>query len=215
MVEISRRGLMLVISSPSGAGKTSIVKKMLKFDPRLTMSVSVTTRPKRPGEQDGVDYHFVSKEDFEGMIEKGEILEHAVVFGHYYGTPKSFVMDTLSKGQDVVFDIDWQGTQQLSHMARTDLVSIFILPPSVGDLEKRLTKRAQDSTDVVKYRMQSASEQISHWAEYDYVVVNEDLEKSTQQVLSILTAERLKRTRQNGLINFVNQLRAQSVDYSS
>ena len=198
---------MLVLSSPSGAGKTTISRALLAHDESLEMSVSATTRPKRPGEVAGVDYHFVEAVDFNLMINRDELLEHAKVFDNYYGTPAKPVMDTLEQGRDVLFDIDWQGTQQLKQKARDDLVSVFILPPSTGELERRLHSRAQDSDEVVARRMAKAADEMSHWAEYDYIVVNHDIEASVEQVRSILTAERLARERQTGLLEFVKGLR--------
>lgn len=207
MTKINRRGFMLVLSSPSGAGKTSIATKILEIDKTVNVSISVTTRTMRPGEKEGVDYFFVSKEQFLNMLKNNELLEHADVFDNSYGTPRQYVFDTLSNGKDIIFDIDWQGTQQLSQLARVDLVSIFILPPSLIELEKRLNSRAQDSQEVIMKRMKEASNEVSHWAEYDYVIVNENLEKSVEQVHAIIMAERLKRTRQRGLLDFVNKLR--------
>ncbi|MET4699953.1 guanylate kinase [Constrictibacter sp. MBR-5] len=204
---IHRRGLMLVLSSPSGAGKTTISRRLLELEPGLSMSVSATTRPKRPGETAGRDYHFVDKTEFGLMINRAELMEHAKVFGHYYGTPRKPVEDTLAGGKDVLFDIDWQGTQQLAESARDDLVSVFILPPSIAELERRLKRRAQDSDDVVAARMAKASDEMSHYFEYDYVVVNRDVDRSVQQVQAILHAERLKRRRQIGLGDFVKALR--------
>lgn len=206
-VEIERRGLMLVLSSPSGAGKTTLTRRLLEDDGEISMSVSVTTRPRRPAERDGVDYHFIEAVDFNLMVNRQQLLEHAKVFGHYYGTPEGPVMDTLEQGHDVLFDIDWQGTQQLAQKARDDLVSIFILPPSTKELERRLKQRAQDSDEVVAERMSRASDEISHWPEYDYVIVNADVEAALEQVHSILRAERLKRERQPGLLDFVKMLR--------
>lgn len=206
-MEIERRGLMLVLSSPSGAGKTTLSRRLLEDDPDISMSVSVTTRPPRPGEQEGIDYRFVETVDFNLMVNRQELLEHAKVFGHYYGTPEGPVMQTLAQGQDVLFDIDWQGTQQLAQKARDDLVSIFILPPSTKELERRLKRRAQDSDEVVAQRMARAADEISHWPEYDYVIVNADVELALSQVRSILIAERLKRERQPGLLDFVKLLR--------
>lgn len=198
---------MLVLSSPSGAGKTTISRALLKEDDNLVMSVSATTRPRRPGEQDGKDYFFVEPVDFNLMINRDELLEHAKVFSHYYGTPRGPVEDALSEGQDILFDIDWQGTQQLAHKARTDLVSVFILPPSTDALEKRLKTRALDSAEVIDQRMSKAAEEISHWSEYDYVVINDDLDRCLAEVKAILTAERVRRTRRTGLIQFVGRLR--------
>jgi guanylate kinase len=207
MIEIVRRGLMLVLSSPSGAGKTTIVKQILEQDPNIDVSISVTTRPMRPNEIDGKDYYFITRDRFREMIKNSELLEHAEVFGHGYGTPKKQVLDVLAAGRDIIFDIDWQGTQQLAQLARTDLVSIFVLPPSTEELTKRLYQRDQDAPEVIERRMAGAANEMSHWAEYEYVIVNQDLEESVQQVQSILTAERLRRTRQKGLIDFVNELR--------
>lgn len=204
---IERRGLMLVLSSPSGAGKTTISRQLLNIEPELHMSVSVTTRPPRPGERSGVDYFFVTPEEFGVMKDQRDLLEYAKVFGNHYGTPKKPVAAAMAAGRDVLFDIDWQGTQQLAEHAREDLVSIFILPPSTAELERRLRWRAQDPADVVAARMAKASDEISHWAEYDYVVVNEDVERSLAQVRAILHAERLRRRRQTGLSDFVKRLR--------
>lgn len=204
---IRRRGLMLVLSSPSGAGKTTISRALLEGDPSISMSVSVTTRPPRRGEREGVDYLFIDKAAFDGMVEAGELLEHARVFDHHYGTPRGTVEAALADGRDVLFDIDWQGTQQLAEAARDDLVRIFILPPSLGELERRLHTRAQDSEETVRRRMAKAMDEVSHWAEYDYIVINEDLEDSTAKVRSILAAERLRRHRQIGLDGFVRSLR--------
>ncbi|WP_334128856.1 guanylate kinase [Sneathiella sp.] len=204
---LKRRGLMLVLSSPSGAGKTTISRALLQEDHNLVMSVSATTRPPRPGEIEGKDYFFVEPVDFNLMINRGELLEHAKVFNHYYGTPKGPVDAALAEGRDVLFDIDWQGTQQLAHKARADLVSVFILPPSTAALEQRLKTRAQDSAEVIASRMSKAAEEISHWSEYDYVVVNDDLERCLAEVKAILTAERVRRTRRIGLIDFVSGLR--------
>ena len=203
---ISRRGLMLVLSSPSGAGKTSIARKLLELDEAITMSVSVTTRKKRPGEVAGRDYHFIDRTEFDLMVNRRELLEHAKVFDNYYGTPRKPVEEQLAKGRDVLFDIDWQGTQQLRDAAREDLVSVFILPPSTGELERRLRSRAQDTPAIVAKRMSKASDEMSHWPEYDYIVVNHDFEKSVAEVHSILTAERMRRQRQIGLPNFVKGL---------
>lgn len=205
--ETTRRGLMLVLASPSGAGKTAISRKLLERDSNLTMSVSVTTRPKRPGEASGVDYRFVDSTEFDLMIKQGELLEYAKVFGHDYGTPEEPVEAALASGRDVLFDIDWQGTQQLVENARDDLVAVFILPPSTAELERRLRERAQDSDEVVAERMAKAADEMSHWPEYDYIVVNHDIEESVGQVHAILVAERLRRERQLGLADFVKRLR--------
>ncbi len=198
---------MLVLSSPSGAGKTSIVSEILQLEPHLRTSISVTTRPKRPNEVDGVHYIFVTVEEFHERSERGDFFETAEVFGNWYGTPKQFVLDTLEKGHDVVFDIDWQGTQQISQSSRDDLVTVFVLPPSMQELELRLRGRNQDTEAVVNKRMNEATAEMSHWAEYNYIVVNYDLEESVEIVRSILTAERHRRKRQNGLAEFVNSMR--------
>jgi guanylate kinase len=204
---IQRRGLMLVLSSPSGAGKTTLSRQLLENDSHIQLSVSFTTREKRPGERDGVDYKFIDTASFRGMIERGEFLEHARVFDHYYGTPGAPVEAALNAGRDMLFDIDWQGTQLLKEKGREDLVTVFILPPSTRDLEKRLITRAQDSPEIVARRMAKAADEMSHWAEYDYAVINRDIATSLIQLKSILTAERLKRERQYGLAAFVKALR--------
>ncbi len=204
---IQRRGLMLVLSSPSGAGKTTLSRLLLENDAHIQLSVSCTTREKRPGEKDGVDYKFIDTPTFRGMIERAEFLEHARVFDHYYGTPRPPVEAALTGGRDMLFDIDWQGTQQLKEKARDDLVTVFILPPSTRELERRLITRAQDPPDVVARRRSKAADEMSHWAEYDYVVINRNIGESLTQLKSILTAERLKRERQFGLSGFVKALR--------
>ena len=204
---IQRRGLMLVLSSPSGAGKTTLSRQLLDNDKQIQLSVSYTTRQKRPGERDGVDYRFVDTATFRGMIERKQLLEYAEVFGNYYGTPRGPVDDALNAGKDMLFDIDWQGTQQLRDKGRADLVTVFILPPSTRDLEKRLLTRAQDPKDIVAQRMAKAADEMSHWAEYDYVVVNSDIGTSLTNLKAILTAERLKRERQVGMSGFVKALR--------
>ena len=204
---IQRRGLMLVLSSPSGAGKTTLSRQLLENDSHIQLSVSCTTRAKRPGEKDGVDYKFIDTPSFRGMIERDEFLEHARVFDHYYGTPRAPVEAALHGGRDMLFDIDWQGTQQLKEKVRNDLVTVFILPPSTRDLEKRLITRAQDSPDIVARRMAKAADEMSHWAEYDYAIINRDIATSLMQLKAILTAERLKRERQQGLESFVKALR--------
>ena len=208
MKDIRRKGIMLVLSSPSGAGKTTIANRLLALEKNVVPSVSVTTRPPRPGEIDGKDYIFIDASQFSQMIKNEGLLEYAEVFGHSYGTPKEQVSDSIRDGRDIIFDIDWQGTQQLAQIARNDLVSIFILPPSTTELEKRLRGRAQDAEKIVQRRMSQASTEMSHWAEYDYVIVNHDLEASVEAVRAILTAERLRRTRQSGLVDFVNALRS-------
>ena len=206
---IARRGLMLVLSSPSGAGKTTLSRKLLASDPDVQLSVSVTTRKQRPGEIDGRDYHFLDPPRFDAMVENGELLEWAHVFGHRYGTPRAPVEAALARGRDVLFDIDWQGTQQLREKADRDLVSVFVLPPSIPDLERRLQTRAQDSDEVIHTRMAKAADEMSHWAEYDYVVINNDIDHAFAEVRSILAAERLKRERQTGLSDFVRRLQAE------
>lgn len=206
-IDIHRRGLMLVLSSPSGAGKTTLSRRLLESDTEIDMSVSATTRKPRPGEVNGKDYYFLSTEDFGIMRNRGEFLEHAKVFGNYYGTPRKPVEEALARGHDVLFDIDWQGTQQLDETAPEDLVKVFILPPSAQDLEKRLEKRAQDPADVVAARMAKASDEISHYQEYDYIIINENIDKAFMELQAILRAERLKRRRLTGLANFVKQLR--------
>lgn len=208
MTDIHRRGLMLVLSSPSGAGKTTISRKLLAEESMLDMSISATTRPPRPNETDGTDYHFMTTEAFGLMRNRGDMLEHAKVFDNHYGTPRLPVENALLAGRDVLFDIDWQGTQQLKEVAADDLVQVFILPPSVAELERRLTTRASDAPEVVTERMSRASDEISHYAEYDYIIVNEDVTESVGKVKAILQAERLKRVRQTGLSDFVSQLRS-------
>ncbi len=205
-VTIQRRGLMLVLSSPSGAGKTTLSRWLLDSDKNVVMSVSATTRSPRPNEVEGRDYFFTSVDEFERQVRANEFLEHAVVFGNHYGTPRTPVMDALTLGYDGLFDIDWQGTQQLRQQAREDVVSIFVLPPSRAELERRLRARAEDPADVIAKRMAKADGEISHWAEYDYVVVNDDVAKAQAQVAVILQAERLKRERQPGLPGFVETL---------
>ena len=207
---ITRQGLMLVLSSPSGAGKTSIARALLKRDPGITMSVSATTRQRRPGETEGKDYFFVDEHQFKTDVNKGLFLEYAQVFDHYYGTPLRPVQDTLAAGGDVLFDIDWQGTQQIKAKAREDLVSVFVLPPSIAELERRLLSRAQDSAEVVAGRMARAADEMSHYPEYDYIIVNHDLEASIEAVHTILKAERLRISRQAGLTDFMKQLREDS-----
>jgi len=206
---IKRRGILLVLSSPSGAGKTTITRALVAKDRQLKMSVSATTRPRRPREVDGKHYHFVSRAAFDDLVARGELLEHAVVFGNCYGTPREPVMRALEAGTDIISDVDWQGTQQLAANVRDDLVSVFILPPSMAALKRRLQTRAQDSREVVRARMAKSADEMSHWPEYDYVVVNRDLEESVREVRAILDAERKRRERQIGLADFVNRLRGQ------
>ena len=206
LLPINRRGLLFILSSPSGAGKTTITRSLLANDPDLRVSVSVTTRPPRPGEVDGKDYHFISKEQFTAMIDNNQLLEHAKVFGNYYGTPLKPVEEALANSQDIIFDIDWQGTQQLKQKLVNDLVTVFILPPSQEELERRLRTRQQDDEAIIQDRMQKASAEISHYSEYDYIIVNTNLEKSIQKAQSILEAERCKRRRLTALTDFVRKL---------
>ena len=202
----NKKGVMLVLSSPSGAGKSSICKSLMSLDTNLSLSISTTTRKKRPNEKSGEDYIFVNTEEFKKMLRNDHFLEHASVFDNYYGTDKSLVENKINNGKDLIFDIDWQGAQQLREKMREDIVSIFILPPNKQELERRLKSRGQDSDEVVKKRMDGASAEITHWAEYDYVVINEDLNQSVNAVLGILKAERMKRTRQKGLVEFVRSI---------
>ena len=206
--KIARRGLMLVLSSPSGAGKTTVSRMLLRSDRGVELSISVTTRPQRRGEIDGRDYHFIDRARFDAMVKNRELLEWAEVFGHCYGTPRRPVIKALQAGRDVLFDIDWQGTQQLREKARDDLVSVFILPPTVRELERRLKRRAQDSRSVIGSRMAKAAGEMSHWPEYDYIIVNRDVDQAFTEINAILAAERLKRERQVGLAEFVRALQA-------
>jgi guanylate kinase len=202
----SRRGLLIVLSSPSGAGKSTISRLLLDADKEVTMSISATTRPKRPGETEGVDYHFVDDSEFDRMVEAGEFVEWAHVFGYRYGTPKAPVKQALRKGRDILFDIDWQGARQLEPDFGEHLVTIFLLPPSMDELENRLHTRGQDSEEVIADRMRRAADEIDHWAEYEYVLVNRDMDDCLAQVRAIVSAERSKRVRQTGLVEFVRDL---------
>ncbi|MBV7258010.1 guanylate kinase [Erythrobacter crassostreae] len=204
--KLARRGLLFILSSPSGAGKTTLSQMLLKADEEIKLSVSATTRPPRPGEQDGVHYHFVSDAQFDRMVEEDDFYEWAHVFNHRYGTPKGAIREALKDGQDFLFDIDWQGTQQLKQKDDQDVVTVFVLPPSLDELRRRLESRAQDSSDVIDDRMERARAEISHWAEYDYVVVNDSVDECFDRVREVLDAERMKRTRQTGLIPFVREL---------
>jgi guanylate kinase len=210
MIGLKRRGLMYVLSSPSGAGKTTITRALLAQNQNMTISISATTRPRRAGEVHGQDYYFVDIPQFNQMVENGEMLEHAKVFGNYYGTPREPVEKALNSGQDVIFDIDWQGTQQLREMARDDLVTVFILPPSSRELEQRLRNRSKDTLETemqIRERMSKASDEMTHYSEYDYVLINTDIAVSTQHAQLILDAERLKRRRLTGLSDFVRGLK--------
>jgi guanylate kinase len=204
---VQRRGLMFVLSSPSGAGKTTITRALLQNNPGLVISISATTRQKRPGEVDGQDYYFVDIPQFNQMIESGDMLEHAKVFGNYYGTPRQPVEDALSRGLDVIFDIDWQGTQQLREQRESDLVTLFILPPNAKELERRLRSRAQDTEETIRHRMEKASDEMTHFSEYDYVIINNNVDHAIQSAQAILDAERQKRYRAVGLSDFVRGLK--------
>lgn len=206
MAELSRRGVMLVLASPSGAGKSSISRAIFADDPNISLSVSVTTRARRTDELDGRDYHFIDIPTFERMRESGELLESAEVHGNYYGTPRGHVEEKLAQGRDILFDIDYQGTLQLLERAREDMVTVFILPPSIRELRKRLERRAQDSKSVIDKRLKNARKEMDHFAEYDYVIINRDLEDSVQKVRTILAAARLARTRYKGMAPFVRRL---------
>jgi guanylate kinase len=213
-VELKRRGLMFVLSSPSGAGKTTLSRRLLErysnaaAHETIVLSISVTTRPARPGETDGKDYFFLTPQRYRQMVDNHEFLEHANVFDHQYGTPAAFVNQHITRGTDVLFDIDWQGTRQLAEKSRDDLVSLFILPPSMAELERRLKARAQDSAEVVAKRMMKAEAEISHWQEYDYVLINQDLDQTLEKIDHILRTERLKRVRQEGLGEFIATLKS-------
>jgi len=204
---VGRRGLMLVLSSPSGAGKTTIARALLASDANLTLSVSVTTRAPRPGERDGVDYHFIDARRFHAMVERGELLEHALVYGNRYGTPRAPVQAALAEGRDVLFDIDWQGAQQLRTSAQADVVSVFILPPDASELRRRLEDRAGSTSDDIDRRLAQVADDVTRWPEYDYVIINDNLERSLAQVKSVVTAERLRGRRQPGLFRFVERFR--------
>ncbi len=204
---MSRRGLLLILSSPSGAGKSTLARRLMEWDPTLRFSVSATTRAPRPGEEDGREYYFKSRAEFESMVAAGEMLEHAEVFGNFYGSPKGPVETAMKEGRDTLFDIDWQGGQQIRNSALgRDVVSVFVLPPSIAELERRLRGRAQDSNEVIAGRMAKSQAEISHWAEYDYVIVNTDIDKAFNELLTILQAERMRRDRQPGLAEFVRGL---------
>lgn len=207
--EIKNRGVMLVISSPSGAGKSTLTKLLMHDDDNITLSISATTRQARPGEVEGKDYFFLNHDEFRAKIDNDEMLEWASVFGNLYGTPKEPVYKALDEGKDVLFDIDWQGTQQLHAKAQKDLVRVFILPPTASALEQRLHARAQDSLDVINSRMKGASRELEHWAEYDYIVINDDLKISEQKLKAILYAEKQKRNRQQGLVEFVRDMQGE------
>ena len=209
VVNLKRRGIMLVLSSPSGAGKTSLSKAILERDGEIAPSISVTTREQRPGEIDGEDYHFLSQDAFQNLVRQGELLEYAQVFGNFYGTPRTPVEHALEQGKDLIFDIDWQGARQLTENARDDLVTVFILPPRAEDLEKRLMNRAQDAAETIAQRMGKAPDELSHYPEYDYVIVNYDFDTSVKQVMAILNAERQRRQRFVGLAQFVRDLQNQ------
>ena len=209
--QAKRRGLMLVLSSPSGAGKTTLSRLLLARDPETVLSISYTTRPPRKGERDGADYFFVSDKKFREMVKAGAFLEYAQVFGNWYGTPRAWVEQENAKGKDVLFDIDWQGTQQLIQLKDREVVKIFILPPSIRSLSERLGKRGRDTPEQIKKRMETAHEEISHWAEYDYVLINENLDACLEEIQEILSVERKKRERQSGLVDFVKNLMNEAI----
>ena len=206
-MKMARRGLLLILSSPSGAGKSTLARRLMDWDPTMRFSVSATTRAPRPGEVDGREYYFRSRADFEAMVAAGEMLEHAEVFGNFYGSPKGPVQAAMAEGRDTLFDIDWQGGQQIRNSALgRDVVSVFVLPPSIAELDRRLRGRAQDSDEVIAGRMAKSQAEISHWAEYDYVLINDDLDRTFKDLLTILQAERMRRDRQPGLSDFVRGL---------
>jgi guanylate kinase len=207
-VGVARRGLMLVLSSPSGAGKTTLSRLLLAADRNVELSISVTTRPRRLSEVDGRDYHFIDQRKFDAMARGGELLEWANVFGHSYGTPREPVERALAEGRDVLFDIDWQGSRQLIKKCRAEVVTVFILPPSLVELDRRLQRRAEDTDDIIRKRMEKATDELAHWQEYDYVIINHDLERAFADVRTVLAAERLRRERQTGLPDFVGTLHA-------
>jgi guanylate kinase len=204
---MARRGLLLILSSPSGAGKSTLARRLMDWDPTLKFSVSATTRNPRPGEEDGVHYHFRDHDTFRGMVAEGQMLEHAEVFGNYYGSPRGPVEQAMREGRDTLFDVDWQGGQQIRNSALgQDVVSVFILPPSIAELERRLRGRGQDSEEVIAGRMAKSQAEISHWAEYDYVLVNHDIDQAARELITIVEAERLRRARQPALVDFVRGL---------
>lgn len=204
---MARRGLLLILSSPSGAGKSTLARRLMDWDPSIRFSVSATTRAPRPGEEHGVHYHFHSHDGFKELVGRGEMLEHAEVFGNHYGSPRAPVEAAMREGRDTLFDVDWQGGQQIRNSALgSEVVSVFILPPSIAELESRLRGRAQDSDEVIRGRMAKSQAEISHWAEYDYVLVNEDIDRATEELITIIRAERLRRARQPDLVGFVREL---------
>jgi len=208
-----RRGILIILSSPSGAGKSTLARRLMAWDETLRFSVSATTRAPRPGEADGREYYFKTRDEFQAMVTAGEMLEHAEVFGNFYGSPKAPVEEAIRNGRDVLFDIDWQGGQQVRNSALADdVVSVFVLPPSIAELERRLRERGQDSAEVISGRMQKSRDEISHWDAYDYVIVNRDIDQSERDIIAIVSAERQKRTRQPGLVEFVRKLNQEFED---
>jgi guanylate kinase len=208
---MARRGLLVILSSPSGAGKSTLARRLIDWDPEIRFSVSATTRAPRPGEVDGREYHFCSRAAFEALVTEGQMLEHAEVFGNFYGSPRAPVEAAMHDGRDTLFDIDWQGGQQIKQAMRDDVVSIFILPPSIAELDRRLRQRGQDSDQVIAGRMAKSQSEISHWAEYDYVLVNQDVDATFATLLTIVQAERMRRDRQPALADFVRTLNAEFV----